>query len=59
MRVCGFAGTGTPFSYPREKIHRVENQTRTRTHGYKLTPKLAPYRVFVRIYGLGPIEKFK
>jgi hypothetical protein len=47
-RVCGFAGTGTTFSYPREKTRRVENQTRTRTHGYKLTPKPAPYRVFTR-----------
>jgi hypothetical protein len=45
-RVCGFAGTGTTFSYPREKTRRVENQTRTRTHGYKLTPKPTPYRVF-------------
>jgi hypothetical protein len=46
--VCGFAGTSTTFSYPREKTRRVENQTRTRTHGYKLTPKSAPYRVFTR-----------
>jgi hypothetical protein len=44
----GYAGTGTTFSYPREKPHRVENQTRTRTHGYKFTPKPAPYRVFTR-----------
>jgi hypothetical protein len=42
----GFAGTGTTFSYPREKTRRVENQTRT--DGYKLTPKPAPYRVFTR-----------
>jgi hypothetical protein len=49
-RVCGFAGTGTTFSYPREKTRWVENQTRTRTrtHGYKLTSKPAPYRVFTR-----------
>jgi hypothetical protein len=43
MRVCGFAGTDTTFSYPREKkTRRVENQTRTRTHGYKLTPNSCP-----------------
>jgi hypothetical protein len=39
---------GTTFSYPREKTRRVENQTRTRTYGYKPTPKPAPYRVFTR-----------
>jgi hypothetical protein len=44
LRVRGFAGTGITFSYPREKTHRVENQTR----GYKLTHKPAPYRVFTR-----------
>jgi hypothetical protein len=48
LRVRGFAGTGITFSYPREKTRRIENQTRTRTHGYKLTPKPTPYRVFTR-----------
>jgi hypothetical protein len=52
-RVGGFAGTGTTFSYPREKTRRVENQTRIHTHGYKLTPKPASYRVFTR----GPAGK--
>jgi hypothetical protein len=48
LRVRGFAGTCITFSYPREKTRRIENQTRTRTRGYKLTPKPAPYRVFTR-----------
>jgi hypothetical protein len=48
LRVRRFAGTGITFSYPREKTRRVENQTRTHTRGYKLTPKPTPYRVFTR-----------
>jgi hypothetical protein len=48
LRVRGFAGTGITFSYPQEKTRQVENQTRTRTRGYKLIPKPAPYRVFTR-----------
>jgi hypothetical protein len=44
--VCGFTGIDIIFSYSREKkIRRIENQTRTRTSEYKLTHKLAPYRV--------------
>jgi hypothetical protein len=45
MRVCGH---GYNIFIPTRKTRRVENQTRTRTHGYKLTPKPAPYRVFTR-----------
>jgi hypothetical protein len=46
MRVCvhGY----NIFISTRKKNRRVENQTRTRTHGYKLTPISTPYSVFTR-----------
>jgi hypothetical protein len=42
MRVCGH---GYNIFITTRKNRRVENQTRT--HGYKLTPKPAPYRFFI------------
>jgi hypothetical protein len=46
LQVCGFVGADITFSYMREKIYWVENQTHTHTHGYKLTHKLTLYMVF-------------
>ena len=49
--ICMYAGLwarGYNFFVHTRKNHRVENQTRTRAYGYKLTPKPATYRVFTR-----------
>jgi hypothetical protein len=49
--VCGYTGLRARVQYfhtHEKKTRRVDNQTRTRTHGYKLTPKPAPYRIFTR-----------
>jgi hypothetical protein len=47
LRIHEFADMGITFSYPQEKPRWVENQTRTRTRGYKLIPKPASYLVFI------------
>jgi hypothetical protein len=48
-RVCGY---GYNIFIPTRKICGTENQTRTCTHGYKLTPKPTFYRDLTRGHGV-------